>query len=378
MTLQIKTYSEIVSSMLTSIGQRTGLTNFNIGSVVRTLAEVYAEVAAELYAFGAEMLKQGFLDTATGFWLDRKAREYGLTRKPAIKTRGTVIYSRRVARNTNIPIPEGSIVTTPKDQAGKEYRFFTTEDAILGSGQLSVQIPVIAESAGSPFNVGPSSISKMKTFIAGIDAVTNPTDWITIVGVDEEKDADLRQRCFLAWEELSQGGTARAYVSWALSVPGVKSAFVDDTLPRGEGTVDIYIMGEAGPPDPALLTSVQEVVDQNRPITTDALVRSPEIVTVNILLSVTPRAGYDSIAMEAEVRRRLSIFFGDIEDAALSIIPLGVGKDVVVAQIVGIVMAVPGVYSVAVHSPASDITIQPNQFPELGTLTVTMEAASHE
>jgi len=101
-------------------------------------------------------------------------------------------------------------------------------------------------------------------------------------------------------------------------------------------------------------------------------------VTVNVSLSVVPRAGYDAVAMEAEVRRRLCIFFGDIEDAALSIIPLGVGKDVVVAQIVGIVMAVPGVYSVVVHASASDITIHPNQFPELGTMTVTMEAASHE
>jgi uncharacterized phage protein gp47/JayE len=378
MTLQIKTYTELVSSMLTAIGQRTGLTNFNVGSVVRTLSEVYAEVVAELYAFGAEMLKQGFLDTATGFWLDRKAREYGLTRKPAIKTEGVVIYSRKVPRSTNIPIPQGSIVTTPKDQAGKEYRFFTTEDAILESGQISVQVPVIAESAGSSFNVGPSSISKMKTYITGIEAVTNPTDWISVVGVDEEKDADLRQRCFLAWEELSQGGTAAAYVSWALSVPGVKSAFVDDTLPRGEGTVDIYIMGEAGPPDPALLVSVQEVVDQNRPITADALVRSPEIVQVDLILSVVPRSGYDAVVLEAEVRRRSSVFFGDIEDATLSIIPLGVGKDVVVAQIVGIVMAIPGVYSVVVYSPASDIAIQPNQFPELGTVSVTMEAASHE
>jgi len=36
MSLQIKTYSDLVSSMLASIGQKTGLTNFNVGSVVRT------------------------------------------------------------------------------------------------------------------------------------------------------------------------------------------------------------------------------------------------------------------------------------------------------------------------------------------------------
>lgn len=378
MAPQIKTYTELVSSMLTAIGQRTGLTNFNIGSIVRTLIEVVAEVVGELYAFGAEMLKQGFLDTATGIWLDRKAREYGLERKPAIKTVGSVVYSRPVAKNTNITIPTGSIVTTPKDQSGKEYRFFTTEDAVLQAGELSVSVPVIAENAGSAYNVGSNSISKIKTYINGISSVTNETDWITTVGVDEESDTELRQRCFLTWEELSQGGTAAAYISWALSVPGVKSAFVDDSLPRGEGTVDIYIMGEAGPPDASLIAAVQDVVDTNRPITADALVLSPVIVPINILLSVVPRVGYDTAILETEIRRRLSVYFGDIDDPESGITPLGVGKDVVVAQIIGLVMSISGIYSVSVLQPTGDTVINPNEFPELGDVNITMEAASHE
>ena len=378
MSLKIKTYPELVADMLVAIGEKTGLTNFNVGSIVRTTTEVFAEVVAELYVFGAGMLKQGFLDTTTAFWLDRKAKEYGLTRKPAVKAEGIVVYSRKTAKATNVPIPEGSIVTTPKDQSGTEYRYFTTEEVVLLAGELSVEAPVIAENAGSAYNVGPGSISKMKTFITGIDAVTNPEDWLTTVGVDEETDAALRQRCFLAWEELSQGGTAAAYISWALSVAGVKSAFVDDTLPRGEGTVDVYIMGEAGPPDPALIDAVQEVVDDNRPITADALVFSPEIVTVPVTLGVTPRAGYDTEAMDTEIRRRLSVFFGDIEDPELGITPLGVGMDVVVSQIIGVVMGVPGVYSVEVEDPAGDISIDSNQFPEQGLVAITMEAASDE
>jgi uncharacterized phage protein gp47/JayE len=196
--------------------------------------------------------------------------------------------------------------------------------------------------------------------------------------VDEESDAALRQRCFLAWEELSQGGTAAAYVSWALSVPGVKSAFVDDTLPRGEGTVDVYIMGEAGLPDPALVTAVQAVVDQNRPITADALVRAPEPVVVDISATVIPRAGYDPVAIDAELRRRLAVFFGDIEDPDLPIIPLGVGKDVILSQLLGLAMNVPGVYSIKGSAPHDDVVIAPNQVPELGVVTLVMEGPSNE
>jgi len=378
MSLHIKLYPEIIADMLTAIGAKTGLTNFNVGSVIQTTTEVFAEVVGELYAFGAEMLKQGFLDTATTFWLDRKAREFGLTRKPAVKAEGIVEYSRKTAKDTNVTIREGSIITTPQDQSGTQYRYFTTAEVVLLAGELSIEAPVIAETAGNAYNVGAGSISVMKTFISGVDVVTNLEDWLTVVGVDEESDAALRQRCFLAWDELSQGGTAAAYVSWALSVAGVKSAFVDDTLPRGEGTVDIYIMGEDDPPDPALIVAVQEVVDTNRPITADALVFAPEIVSGPVTLTVIPRAGYDTTAMETEIRRRLSVFFGDIDDPDLPIIPLGVGKDVIVSQIVGVVMAIPGVYSVVVDEPAADIIVDPDQFPEAGLVTITMEAPSYE
>ena len=115
--------------MLAGIGASTPLTNFNVGSVIRTLTEGVAEVVGELYAFASDMLKQGFLDTATGVWLDRKAAEYGVTRNPAIVTEGTVIFSRAEPRTTNVPIPAGSIVATPRDQSGREYRYLTMAQA---------------------------------------------------------------------------------------------------------------------------------------------------------------------------------------------------------------------------------------------------------
>jgi uncharacterized phage protein gp47/JayE len=376
--MQMKTYSQLVAQMLAAIGERTPLTNFNVGSVIRTLTEGIAEVVGELYAFASDMLKQGFLDTATGVWLDRKAAEYGVTRNPAIETEGLVVFSRDVARATNIPIPAGSVVATPKDQAGREYRYLTTEDAVLLADETSVAVPVRADGAGSAWNVGSGAITRMKTYLTGVDAVTNEADWIAVVGADVEDDEALRRRCYLAWEELAQGGIAAAYVSWALSVAGVASAFVDDDLPRGEGTVDIYIMGEAGPPDAALLEAVQAVVDGNRPIKADALARAPEAVAVPVHLTVTPRAGYDASALDTEIRRRLSVLFGDIDDASVGILHLGVGKDVVVARLIALVMAIPGIYSVTVLDPAADVVVTPNQVPELGDVTIDVEAPSYE
>ena len=373
-----KTFSTIVSETLTAIGERTNLTNFNVGGTIRTITEVFSEVVGELYAYGSDMLKQGFMATAQGAWLINKVKEVGVEPKDVITTEGTVMFSRPTARDTNITIPVDSIVATKKDQSGKEYRYFTTQEVILPAGSISVAVPVIAENPGSAYNVGAGSITVMKTYINGISAVTNRPDWITTVGVDEESDEELRSRGFLAWEELSQGGIAAAYISWAKAVTGVVSAFVDDNLPRGEGTIDVYILGQSGPPDTALIKAAQLHINDQVPIGADPLVRAPGIVTVNMDLIITPKAKYDTVSMDAEIRRRLSVLFGDIQDASLDITPLGVGNDVVVARIIDVVMDVPGVYSVSVLSPASDVVVAINEYPELGTVTLTMKAASNE
>ena len=378
MSLQIKTVTELVAEALAWIGASTKLTNFNAGSVVRTWTEVFCGVVGDLYTFAGEMLAQGFIDTATGFWLDRKAREYGIVRNAAITTKGVVLFSRLLPKSTNITIPAGTLVKSNKDQSGVERRYTTDAEVILLAGTTEIEADVTAEDSGSDYNLGAGSIVVMAIYISGLDSVTNEADWITQTGVDKESDTLLRNRLLLAWEELSQGGTAAAYVSWALSVPGVKSAFVDDNLPRGDGTLDVYIMDEAGSPAPALIAAVQLVVDANRPITADALVLGPDIIEIDLTLTVTPRVGWDIVAMEAEIRRRFSVYFGDVEDETLSITPIGVGKDIVLAQLVAVVMGVSGVYSVTFSDPVADLEIDPNEFPESRTITITMAAASTE
>lgn len=373
--MTIKTYTQIVSDALTALAERTSITNFNAGSVIRTITEVFSEVVGELYAYGADMLLNGFMDTATGYWLDRRCAEYNITRKAAVKAAGVVTFSRQVAKPTNITIPAGTVVLTPKDSNGVEYRFLTTEEKILVTGDTEVEVPVEAEEAGSAYNVGTGAITRMSVMIVGIDTVTNGADWIATDGVDEETDAELRLRGFMAWETLGTGGTAAAYVAWALAVPGVEAAFVDDDLPRGEGTLDLYILGEEGVPTPELIAEVQAVIDANRPVTADALVLAPAVVTVDVSATVTPRAGWDPVAMDTEIRRRLGIYFGGEADPDEDIVPISIGQDVVVSQIIAVIMGVPGVYSVVLSEPANEVQVDPHEVSELGTVAIIMREA---
>jgi uncharacterized phage protein gp47/JayE len=377
MGLRIRVFEEIVSSTISAIGERTGLTNFNVGSVVRTVTEVFSEVVGELYAFAGEALKQAFIQTASGLYLEMRAAERLVTKKRAVATRGVVVFERAVPGTTNILIAQHTVVSTPRDQAGLEYRYVTDEDAVLPVDDMSVVVAVTAEHAGRSYNVVPGSITEIRTHINGIGSVYNDTSWLTVEGADAESDDSLRQRALLAWEELTLGSTARAYRSWALSVPGVASVWVDDTLPRGDGTVDIYILGQGGTPSQALIDSVQAVVNERRPITAHALVRAPEGIEVNVELALTPRFGFDTETIEASVRAALGAYFGSSE-AIIPVRALGVGTDVMVSQIIATALSVSGIWDVGVVTPASDVVVDSYQMAQLGELTITWEAASDE
>lgn len=382
--MTIKSFEEIVRDMLAKIGARSPLSNFNPGSVIRTLVEVIAFAIAELYGLVAAVIKQGFLATATGFWLDLKVREYGLTRKPAIMTRGMVTFGRRRALGTNVTIPAGVIVTTLTDQNGRQFRFVTTEAVVLQSGQAEVLVPVQAEKSGAAWNVGAGAIQKLTVYVSGIDYVRNDGGWITAEGADTETDEELRRRGFLAWAELARGGTRDAYISWALSVPGVKNAFVDDTLPRGQGTVDVYVISTAGLPTAALVAQVQGVVDANRPITADVLVKAPTVRWIALDLVVTPKRLADTTVIESELRTRMDAFFNPSGDPSFDLPtfnwngPLGIGRDVVLNQLTHIAMSVPGVYDVTFNAPTGDIVIAPYEFPVLQSLGVSFAPATQE
>lgn len=377
--MRIKTFDEIVRDMLAKVATRTRLSNFNPGSIIRTLVEIIAFAIAELYGLVAAVIKQGFLSTATGFWLELKVKEYNLTRKPAITARGRVAFGRRRNLSANVTIPAGVIVSTLTDQNGRQYRFVTTEEIILQSGAAEVQVPIVAEGPGAAYNVGAGAIQKLSVYVSGIDYVRNNGGWITAEGADTETDEELRRRGFLAWAELARGGTRDAYVAWALAVPGVKNVFVDDTLPRGQGTVDVYIISASGLPTPALVAEVQAVVNANKPITADAQVKAPTVRWIAIDFVITPRRLADTTVIEAELRTRFDAFFNPSGNPEYDWIdPLGIGRDVVLNQLRYIAMSVPGVYDVSFNAPAADIVIAAYEFPVLQSLGVVFAPATQE
>ena len=374
--IEYKEHDTLVTEVLNrmkSLGSK--ITNFNNYGVFRNIVNAICWPAAQLYDLLLEVVPGGFASTAKGKWLDKKAAENSTTRKEAVKTQGTILLGRDAA-GSNVNIRTGDIVKTEIMLDGSELRYFITEDLVLADPALEISGPVQAEFAGLKYNVGENKITKMVTYIPGIDYVRNGADWITREGSDEEEDESLRERYFLKWEEASQGGTDGAFASWARSVAGVEDAYVDANQPRGEFTVDVVISSTTGIPTSTLIDEVQAAIEANKPNVVDVIAKGPIERLVNLEVTLTlPADQGDILTTQAEAEAQFSAKFQKNSNYE-NIKPYRISESFYLASIVSIGMGISPVLNTVVTTPAADIAANPGELLTLGTLTVNVVRVS--
>lgn len=326
--------NEIIKETAKSIPQ---ITNYNTGGVFRLFIEVVAAFLEKIYQALDALNANRFLQTASGQYLDWKAEELGLSRKPAQRAVGWLIFSRKGAQG-NAPIPAGKVISTPPDSGGKAYRYTVLEDALIPEGQSEAAALVEAEEEGALYNQPAGRVNILVTPIQGVDSVSNPSDWLTQAGADMESDASLRLRCLSQWGGIG-GANSAAYVSWAKSVGGVGQVSIVPTA-RGAGTVDVVFTAEGNTqPSAELIAQVQSLIDSKRPVSTDALARAPSEVLLNLALNVVfyPNFTPNRALVEAAVYAYFA--------------KLGIGVDFEPSQLIASVQMIEGVKSVEAVEP---------------------------
>ena len=274
--------SDIISKVTTvqEDGYLPSMMNFFRGPF-RGLIELWSWGLYQLYVVLDNAIAEAIPEEATqDYWVDMHCQQVGISRISARRAVGKVVLIREVAES-NLVVPKDRIFATEPDGNGDIYRFITSADTIIPKGMLEYEVSVYAEFEGASFNVSSYAISQIKTHIPGVIAVENRPGWIEIEGIDNESNASMKERYRLAWVGVG-GCNKSAYESWVMAVPGVYSVKILDNHPRGQGTIDVILLGTAGLPSELLISSVVEKIESLRPINDDVLVKAPETVGVVI------------------------------------------------------------------------------------------------
>ena len=203
--------TEIVAAIRANLAQSDPELDTNVGSPTRKIIDAVAESISEAYIDSHMLSYQYDIDSKIGSDLDAFCALFGIYRLAARRASGSVTFSRTGSLTQTAFIP---INTQINSNTTPFVSYLTLSGAVMAQGVSSVTVPVQAILAGPEGNLGPGSLTRIASPLAGVSSVNN-TEAITGGDVQEE-DSELRNR-FKATVFRSLAGTEQMYLGIALS-----------------------------------------------------------------------------------------------------------------------------------------------------------------
>jgi len=295
MNISLKGFSQLVEDMSAALqSASTNLVDVSVGSVVRAIFEANASVVLWLQWLILQVLQTTRASTSDGADLDTWMLDFGVVRLPAARSAGTVTFSR-FASNLDASIPLGSVVKTTDGILS----FVVTQDNtvsvwnqssgayVIPSGVVSVDVPVGCTAGGLIGNVLAQTVNVIAASLPGVDQVSNAGPFSG--GEDTETDQALRDRFqdFL----LSRSRATLGAVRYAIASVrhGLNVAIEENTDADGSSRTGAFLVvldDGSGHPSSGLLSDVAAAIEAVRPIGTVFAVIPPQILLVNVSLTV--------------------------------------------------------------------------------------------
>lgn len=344
----IKNFADILKKMFDSLSG-SQLTDFNIGSVTRTMAEAAASAIEELYYYLSRFIQMFFISTSTGEWLDKRLGDLGMSRIRGNKAFGTIIIGRDTASPIGISIPAG---TTFEDKQG--MRFITLEDGAIPVGHETVEVRVQAVEIGTKGNLEPDDkLVQVGIAISGVE-------WAKVVtmngGSDDETDEAFRARVKPYLQSL--GRATEDAIKYAIqTIDGVKGVTLKPNHPS-KGWFTVYL--DSGTSE-ELLAEVRRKVDEYRGFTINFTVEKVKRVDVNLTMAVYVLPGNDAIIVKNAVAEALTDYINQLE----------MGEKLYISALIQTAMNVAGVENVKLTAPAADVEVAENAILKAGKVNAS-------
>lgn len=345
------------------------------GSIIYDAVAPAAMVSAQQSLSLANILRETYIKTAQGEFLDYRAVEHGTSRYAATNTEVKAKFNDDDGNPINVEVGDrfASITESP---------IFYTVIKANNDGTAEMQ----AEEAGTSAN----------SYLGQVLPVT-PNDnlaWaeiieITIPARDEENDEHLRARLLNHNSWVAYGGNVADYLDMTSKIHDVGATQVYPTW-DGPGTVKLVILNnDLMPASSTLVKKVKEEIDPEEsttqgyglaPIDHRVTVTVPETFTVDIAMNVTIVDSVNIDSIRANIKTSLEEFFKSLRRDWSTVNPtVGRGYSLIVyrSKILSRVMMLEGVANATMprlNGKDEDLQLVFNnttsQLPVLGEVSV--------
>lgn len=341
-------------------------------SLIYTALAAYAIEMMQNYLNLDYVANQAFIDTADREHLVRRAKEMGIMPKTATTT--------TVKARFDIDVPQGTRFTA----LISGYRFYVNTLGVLDESDGYYYATLNCETVGTL-----DDESFVGSALIPIDAAgkTKELEGLTVSeivsiierGKDEEDTETFRKRYYKETQWEHYGGNIADYKMMLSTTNGVGMVKVIP-LAQGPGTVELIVADSAlKKPSDELIANWQEIIDPvglrglgygKAPIDHRVTVTGVKEKAVNVSMSLTYETGQTWNTVKDNVQNAIENYLSNVRNNWEN----SDGLTVRVAHIESAVLDVNGIVDIAntkINSSASNITVDGDSIPVLGTVTVS-------
>ena len=308
MQLQLQTFTTLVSNAAAAVqGAATQLLDLTVGSTLRAVLEANASLALWLQWLILQVLQMTRAATSIGPDLDTWMADFSVTRLPAIGAFGIVTFSRfapassaLIPLGTDVRTGDGTQSFTVFADPGNAAYSGAQNGYLIATGIATLDVPVVAVTAGSAGNVQIGSVSLIVAALPGVDTVVNAAPFVG--GLDAESDAALRSRFQNFLASLSRATTTAVGYAISSIQQGMQFTIQENVVPGGGARMGSFLVtvdDGSGDPPPSLLTTVANAVEAVRPVGSSYAVQAVTVTTatISMTVTVTPGAVHATVAV---------------------------------------------------------------------------------
>lgn len=349
------TYEDILENMKLEY-QNAAYRDVGKNSTEEMVLKTLATELFSLSCYGDYILKQAFVQTATGKHLDMLGATRKCERKSGGKASGKLIFAVLDPPDKSILIKKGTICSVENEPL---LQYETIRDAILEPGFTEIEVSAQALDYGSKYNVEAETINVMVNAPVSIGAVINFEAFTG--GYDGESDEAYRKRIIDAFETPSYYLSRKEIKNRILQCEDIIDCSVPEV--RGDNAVTIAVRGKSDSDAQELRSKLSDLVGIDRLLGIGLNVLAATSVGVDIEIAVRSKFRLDQDEIEQSIISFVTDYFsGEKIGESLSIVP-----------IIKYAYGFNDIYNVEIHSESikfDSISCDWNEYLTLNKVTV--------
>lgn len=341
MTFEPKKFEEIYTNMVQKSQEKVPtLTDFQVGSVIRTMYESFAYEIGILYEQLNQVYLSAFIDSAEGSQLEMLVALLGIQRGLPDFAEGTVTFQRDLGTDI-IEIPVGTLVTTEDSEKSPKKAYTTIESQIFPANSKTIDVKIQAVERGEEQVTKEETINIMPLPIPGIKSVINKSP-IQFTGKKTETDEELRQRAKIAL--ISSGKASNIALENALlSQPSVKEVKLIERFndpDKKYGLVDIFVDG-VDFSNETKVQSLKSQIDKVRASGVFVRLQSAILVPIDAVFKIEINPGIKISEMERKTIEK------SVEESIIAYISqIKMGQPLLFSQLTRQILSVTNIYNI--------------------------------